>query len=60
MKKYLSTFVSVALGSAAIILAGCNKHDRADASADTWEAAKNNVVLAWDKLQASYRKARAS
>jgi hypothetical protein len=31
-----------------------------NASADTWEAAKNNVVLAWDKLQASYRKARAS
>jgi hypothetical protein len=30
------------------------------ASADTWEAAKNNVLLAWDKLQASYRKARAS
>jgi hypothetical protein len=31
-----------------------------NASADTWEAAKNNVVLAWDKLQASYRKARAN
>lgn len=31
-----------------------------NASADTWDAAKNNVVLAWDKLQASYRKARAS
>jgi len=30
------------------------------ASADTWDAAKNNVLLAWDKLQASYRKARAS
>jgi hypothetical protein len=30
------------------------------ASGDTWDAAKNNVVLAWDKLQASYRKARAS
>lgn len=30
------------------------------ATADTWEAAKNNVILAWDKLQASYRKARAS
>jgi hypothetical protein len=31
-----------------------------NASADTWDAAKNNVILAWDKLQASYRKARAS
>jgi hypothetical protein len=31
-----------------------------NASGDTWEAAKNNVILAWDKLQASYRKARAS
>jgi hypothetical protein len=31
-----------------------------NASADTWDAAKNNVVLAWDKLQASYRKARAN
>lgn len=30
------------------------------ATADTWDAAKNNVILAWDKLQASYRKARAS
>jgi hypothetical protein len=30
-----------------------------NATADTWDAAKNNVVLAWDKLQASYRKARA-
>jgi hypothetical protein len=30
-----------------------------DASADTWEAAKNNVILAWDKLQAAYRRARA-
>lgn len=30
------------------------------ASGDTWEAAKNNVVLAWDRLQASYRKARSS
>jgi len=29
------------------------------ASADTWDAAKNNVILAWDKLQLSYRKARA-
>ncbi len=30
------------------------------ASADTWDAAKNNVILAWDKLQASYRKAQAN
>ena len=30
------------------------------ASGDTWTAAKDNVVLAWDKLQASYRKARAN
>ncbi len=30
------------------------------ASADTWDAAKNNAILAWDRLQASYRKARAS
>jgi hypothetical protein len=30
------------------------------ATGDTWAAAKNNVVLAWDRLQASYHKARAS
>lgn len=30
------------------------------ATADTWDAAKNNVVLAWDRLQASYHKARAN
>ena len=29
------------------------------ASADTWTEAKDNVVLAWDRLQASYYKARA-
>ncbi|MBL9214330.1 MAG: hypothetical protein JNG83_02520 [Opitutaceae bacterium] len=29
------------------------------ATADTWQAAKDNVVLAWDRLEASYRKARA-
>ena len=29
------------------------------ASADTWDEAKNNVILAWDKLQASYRKAKS-
>jgi hypothetical protein len=30
------------------------------ATADTWNAAKNNVILAWDKLDASYRVARAN
>ncbi len=30
------------------------------ATGDTWNAAKDNVVLAWDRLQASYRKARAN
>ncbi len=30
------------------------------ATGDTWTAAKDNVVLAWDRLQASYRKARTS
>ena len=29
------------------------------ATADTWDVAKQNVILAWDKLDASYRKARA-
>jgi hypothetical protein len=29
------------------------------ASADTWGSAKNNVLLAWDRLQAAYYKARA-
>ena len=29
------------------------------ATGDTWDAAKNNVILAWDKLEVSYRKARA-
>jgi len=29
------------------------------ATGDTWDAARNNVILAWDKLQLSYRKARA-
>lgn len=29
------------------------------ASADTWDSAKQNVIAAWDKLQASYYKARA-
>jgi hypothetical protein len=28
------------------------------ATADTWESAKQNVILAWDKLQAAYYKAR--
>jgi len=30
------------------------------ATGDTWDAAKNNVVLAWDRMQASYHKARAN
>lgn len=30
------------------------------ATADTWESAKQNVVAAWDRLQASYEKAKAS
>ena len=29
------------------------------ASADTWESAKQNVIAAWDRLQAAYYKARA-
>ncbi len=29
------------------------------ATADTWDSAKQNVVSAWDQLQASYDKARA-
>ncbi len=31
-----------------------------NASADTWAAARDNVILAWDRLQASYQKARAN
>ena len=27
------------------------------ATADTWESAKNNVIAAWDRLEAAYRKA---
>lgn len=30
-----------------------------DATADTWDSAKKNVIAAWDKMQASYHKARA-
>jgi imidazolonepropionase-like amidohydrolase len=30
------------------------------ATADTWDAARDNVVVAWDRLQVSYAKARAS
>jgi hypothetical protein len=30
-----------------------------NASAATWEQAKQNVILAWERLQAAYRKARA-
>lgn len=29
------------------------------ATADTWDSAKQNVIASWDKLQASYYKARA-
>ena len=29
------------------------------ATADTWDSAKQNVISAWDRLQASYYKARA-
>jgi hypothetical protein len=28
-----------------------------NASADTWESAKNNTIAAWDRLEAAYRKA---
>jgi hypothetical protein len=31
----------------------------ANATADTWESAKNNLILAWDRLQAAYYRARA-
>jgi hypothetical protein len=31
-----------------------------NATAATWDAAKQNVILAWDKLEASYHKARAN
>ena len=27
------------------------------ATASTWESAKNNVIAAWDRLEAAYRKA---
>lgn len=30
-----------------------------NASAETWDAARDNVVAAWDRLQAAYAKARA-
>ena len=30
------------------------------ATADTWDSAKQNVIASWDKLQASYYKARAN
>lgn len=30
-----------------------------NASADTWDAARDNVVAAWDRMQAAYAKARA-
>ena len=30
------------------------------ATADTWDSAKQNVIASWDKLQASYYKAKAN
>jgi hypothetical protein len=30
-----------------------------NATSDTWDAARDNVILAWDKLQAAYKNARA-
>lgn len=30
-----------------------------NATADTWESAKQNTIAAWDRLQAAYHKARA-
>jgi hypothetical protein len=30
-----------------------------NATAATWESAKQNLILAWERLQAAYRKARA-
>ena len=30
-----------------------------NATADTWDSAKQNVIASWDRLQASYYKARA-
>jgi hypothetical protein len=30
------------------------------ASADTWDSAKQNVIASWDRLQAAYYKARAN
>lgn len=31
-----------------------------NASGDTWDAARDNVVAAWDRMQAAYAKARAN
>lgn len=31
-----------------------------NATADTWDAARDNVAAAWDRVQASYAKARAN
>jgi hypothetical protein len=31
-----------------------------NATADTWDSAKQNVIASWDKLKASYDKARAN
>lgn len=30
-----------------------------NATADTWDSAKQNVIAAWDRLEAAYNKARA-
>jgi hypothetical protein len=30
-----------------------------NATADTWDSAKQNVIAAWDRMQAAYQKARA-
>ena len=30
-----------------------------NATADTWASARDNVIASWDRLQASYAKARA-
>ena len=31
-----------------------------NATADTWDAARDDVAAAWDRVQASYAKARAN
>ena len=34
-------------------------HAMGNATAATWDSAKQNVIAAWDRVQASYLKARA-